>query len=121
MSTVRVHKVTAGVVTTDRVRVYQVAVGANHVPDTVRVYQVAIGAARTVEPLSTVTLPAGTWTQTAGPTVTVTDGAFTAPADPTGVTLQFVASTGGVVIYRVLPHTVWMKTDDGLVPLTLAS
>lgn len=53
----------------------------------------------TVAPWSTVTLPAGAWTQNAGPTVTVAGSTFTAPPSMSDQTLVFA---DGAATYTVL-------------------
>lgn len=118
MSTARLYEL--GLTTEDAsssaVRLYELSLSA--APGAVRLYELTLTAQQSVEPLSVVTLPDGTWTQTAGNTVTVTDGAFTAPATISGTTIGFT-SDGHTVTYRVLPHTLWRNDGTKLVGLKI--
>jgi hypothetical protein len=64
---------------------------------------------QTVDAYTTVTLPAGTWTQTGGPPVVLDGNTFTAPAVKGGTTLTFTsgANTATVSVngWRVFIHT----------------
>lgn len=95
-----------------------------------------LGPARSVNSQDTVTVTAsitGTvsawaWTQTGGPTVTLTGSgasrSFTAPAtaDGTAITLQAIATIGGVdspagtVTITVRAHSIWVKRSTGWEP-----
>lgn len=66
----------------------------------------------TVEPFDPVDLGAGTWAQTAGPTVT--PPVFNAPATQYGTTLTFT-SGGDTATITVKPHTMFRITSGGLV------
>lgn len=118
MSTVRAHRVGLTLTTPTTVRVHQLTASAAHTATTVRAHRITITAARPVEPYDTITLPAGDWTQTSGPTITITDGQFTVPATIDGAD---IALTDGArtIRYHALPHTLWMKAVDSLVPLRI--
>jgi hypothetical protein len=68
---------------------------------------------QTVDAYTTVTLPAGAWTQTGGPTVTLTGNTFTAPGVKGGTTLTFTAGTNTAVI-PVNGWHLFLKVASGL-------
>jgi hypothetical protein len=107
---------TTGALTDVGTYVWTATAADNSGATTTKTITVTVGAARQLEPFATATLPAGTWTQTSGPTVTITGGTFTVPATIAGADLVF-SSAGGTVTYHALPHTLWIQQSGTLVPL----
>lgn len=133
MAKLRIHRVEVAQQPGAKLRIHGVSIESVQTPTP------NLGVGGTVESQTPILLTASVagspsawvWTQTAGPTVTLTGSgssrSFTAPAtvDGTVITIQAVATISGVdtppgsATFTVLPHQWWVRRSGVWQPFTL--